>query len=151
MQTLDQKLGPRLGQPNRGLRNAGLSNNDQPPANQPPPNQPTAGPPPADQPPTGRPNAAGGNLQYVQQALDKLDLSDLQKQQVKDLLTATRAKLTEIRNNAAGGADVQQDLQQVRKDMRQKLETILTPEQMQTFAASMRQSFQQRGGPNVNA
>jgi hypothetical protein len=81
--------------------------------------------------------------------LDKLDLSDDQKQQVKDLLAATRAKLTEIRNNAAGGADVQQDLQQVRKDMRQKLQTILTPEQMQSFTDAMRQLIQQRGGSNL--
>jgi hypothetical protein len=134
MKTLDQNLGP-----GRGQRNSGQQTTSQSPAKQPVAAQPT----------TRRANALGGGLQYVQQALDKLDLSDDQKQQVKDLLTATQAKIADLRNNAAAGADVQQDLQQVRKDMRQKLQTILTPDQMQAFTDAMRQSFLQRGGRNA--
>jgi len=153
MITLDKDLGPGFGQRNGGQRNgaqrnagqlnAGQAPADQPPANQPPPDQATAG-----QSPPRRANGGGGPLQAVQQALDKLDLSDDQKQQVTDLLTATKAKLAEIRSNAAAGADVKQELQEARKDMREKLQTILTPEQMQTFTEAMRQYYQQRGGQN---
>jgi Spy/CpxP family protein refolding chaperone len=150
MTTLDQKLGPGLGRRNGGQQNGSQQNSTQPPPAQSPPAQSlTASQPPTSQPTARRGNAAGGGLKYVQQALDKLDLSDDQKQQVKDLLAATQSKLAEIRNNAAAGADVQQELQQVRKDMRQKLQTILTPDQMQAFTDAMRQSFQQRGGPNA--
>ena len=126
MQTLDQKVGPGPAQQNGSQQNASQS--------------------PTSQPTARRANALGGGLQYVQRALDKLDLSDDQKQQVKDLLADTQKKLADIRNNAAAGADVQQDLQQARKDMRQKLQTILTPDQMQAFISAMQQ---QRGGPNA--
>jgi len=140
MSNLDQKIGQGAGQRNGAQRNAATQNAAKPNDAPPPADQTTS-----DQRPAGRQN---GGFQYVQQSLDKIDLSDDQKQQVKDLLAATRAKLTEIRNNAAGGADVQQDLQQVRKDMRQKLQTILSPDQMQAFTDAMRQSIQQRGGSN---
>jgi len=90
------------------------------------------------------PQNAGGMLETVQQALAKLDLSDDQKQQVKDLISSAREKFADIRKSAAAGADVQQELQQARKDLRDKLQTILTPDQMQTFMASMQQSFQRR-------
>ncbi len=139
MNTLDQKVGPGLRPRNPNQQSGTQQNASQSPI----------APPPATQPTARRGNALGGGLQYVQRALDTLDLSDDQKQQVKDLLAATQAKLTDIRNNAAAGADVQQDLQQARKDVRQKLQTILTPDQMQAFLSAMQQSYQQRGGPSA--
>jgi Spy/CpxP family protein refolding chaperone len=143
MKTLDEQLGPGLGQRNGGQRNRG----QQSPA-QPPTDQSSTTPPPTSRPTAGRPNPGGG-LRYVQQALDKLDLSDDQKQQIKDLLAATQSKLADLRNQAVAGADVQKDIQQVRKDMRQKLQTILTPDQMQAFTDAMQQANQQRGGANA--
>jgi len=98
----------------------------------------------------GRPGGGAGALELVQQAIDKLDLSDEQKQQVKDLMAATRSKIEDIRQSAADGTDVQQQIQQVRREMREKIQTILTPEQYQSFTDSMRQAFQQRGA-NGNA
>jgi Spy/CpxP family protein refolding chaperone len=101
--------------------------------------------------PSGKTTAANGLLETMQQALNKLDLSDDQKKQVKDLLAATATKLADIRKNAASGGNPQQEIQQLRKDLREKLQAILTPEQMQQLASA----FQQRGAagpqrPNRN-
>ena len=148
MKTLDEKLGPGLGQRNGGQRNRGQQNASQQNAGQTPADQSSTAPPSTTRPTAGRQNPGGG-LRYVQQALDKLDLTDDQKQQIKDLLATTQSKIADLRNKAAGGADVQQDLQQVRKDMRQKLQTILTPDQMQAFTQAMQQANQQRGGANA--
>jgi hypothetical protein len=99
-------------------------------------------------------------LTLVQQSLDKLDLSDDQRKQIGALMDDTRLKIEDIRQNAtnadsAAATPVQQQLQQIRRDMREKLQTILTPEQYQSFTESMRQAFQQRGGaaggPRVRA
>ncbi len=88
---------------------------------------------------------AGAMLDNVQKALTKLDLSDEQKQQVQDLMTDTRAKIAEIRKNAANGGNAQQDLQQLRQSVRDKLKSILTPQQMETFTQEMQHLIQQRG------
>jgi Spy/CpxP family protein refolding chaperone len=176
MSVLDQKLGPGLGRRNADQANGGPAGggqfgargnfatangqangatNGSGPANTAVPQDGAGvnggglnGGAPATQPSANRRGGRGGGFPLIEQALAKLDLSDAQKQQVNDLLAASKAKIAAIRSNAAGNADAQQQMQQVRADMRQKLETILTPDQMQQFAQALREAIQQRGGPN---
>ncbi|MGD0768034.1 MAG: deiodinase-like protein [Tepidisphaeraceae bacterium] len=122
MKTLDKKLGPGLGQRaggGNGVEGAGGA--------------------------ATRNSAGGGIIEAFQQAMAKLDLSDDQKKQMADLLESTRQKMADLRQKAQAGENVQSDMQQVRQDMRAKLQTILTPDQMQTFMQSMQQVRQQRG------
>ena len=157
MQELDSKLGSALGGRNGRFGGQGLGGSN---ANNPTGQNPgNAGANNQSQNNSGqsaqglapRPGGGGaGAIELVQQALDKLDLSDDQRQQIKDLMAATRSKIEDIRQNAANGTDVQQQIQQVRREMREKIQTILTPDQYQSFTDSMRQAFQQRGA-NGNA
>jgi thiol-disulfide isomerase/thioredoxin/predicted nucleic acid-binding Zn-ribbon protein len=84
----------------------------------------------------------GQRLEAVKAALAKLDLSDDQKQKIADLLADLQNKVQQIRQSADGG-DVQSKLQQLREDMRAKLQDILTPDQMQQLRDLM---LQQPGG-----
>jgi hypothetical protein len=95
--------------------------------------------------PTTRGDSAarpGQRLDAVKAALAKLDLSDDQKQKVADLLAELQTKLQQIRQSADGG-DVQSKLQQLRDEMRSRLQEILTPDQMQQFRDLM---LEQPGG-----
>jgi len=119
MKALDQKMGPGLGQRPRG-RN-GLDG-------------------------ASTRNSAGGDMiENLRQAIAKLDLSDDQKKQVADLLESARQKMADLRPKAQAGENVQLDMQQVRQDMRQKLQTILTPDQMQTLMQAIQQARQEHG------
>jgi Spy/CpxP family protein refolding chaperone len=122
MKTLDQKMGPGLGQraPGRnGVEGASTRN-----------------------------SAGGEMIEIFRQAIAKLDLSDDQKKQVTDLLESTRQKMADLRQKAQAGENVQSDMQQVRQDMRQQLQTILTPDQMQTLMQAIQQARQERGQSN---
>ena len=90
-----------------------------------------------------RPGQAGSLVDNLQQAIAKLDLTDDQKQQIKDVFTQAKQKLADIR---AKGGDIQAGLQDVRQFVRQKMQGILSPDQMQTLGDAMRQYQQQRGG-----
>ncbi len=97
---------------------------------------------------TGRNNfggGAGGIILAMQQALAKVDLSDDQKQEVQELLKDAGSQIAALRQKAQGGANVQQDLAQVRQQVREKLQTILTDDQMQQFVQQMQQLRQNRG------
>ena len=148
MKKLDQTGGTLRG----GSQSGGLASNGSAPGGVSATKSPTADAGSGDAQAGQRVNRQGkgtGTLvDNMQQALAKLDLSSDQQQQIKDVLASTREKLVAIRKTAAAGGDVQQDLQQVRQDVRDKLKTILTPEQMQTFAQTMQQLAQQRGGAN---
>lgn len=101
------------------------------------------------QAPGNRTNSIAGVMDHVQEALNQLDLSEDQKQQAKDILAAMQDKLAEIRNGAFAGGNMQQELQQARKELRDKLQAMLTPNQMQAFILSMQQFFQPRSNPVV--
>jgi Spy/CpxP family protein refolding chaperone len=88
-------------------------------------------------------------LQAMRQALSKLDLTDDQKQEVQDLLKSVQQQLTALREKAQSGENIQQDLAQIRQDVRDKLQTILTDDQMQAFQQALqqaRQNYGTRGG-----
>jgi Spy/CpxP family protein refolding chaperone len=105
--------------------------------------------------PGGRGGQGGGMLEIFGQAIAKLDLTADQKQQISELMTSTRQKVQELRQRAAGGDNIQADMQQVRQDVRAKLQEILTPDQMQTFTQTVQQLRQEHGGgaggPRPNA
>lgn len=93
--------------------------------------------------PTTRGNGAAPprpaeRLEALRAALAKLDLSDEQKKKVADLLASLQAKLQDIRQSPDSG-DAQARLQQLRQDIRSKLQEILTPDQMQQFRDLMQE------------
>jgi len=105
--------------------------------------------------PTGS-GAAGGagpleSMQNLRQAISKLDLSDDQRQQVDDAIRAATEKNASLREQAADGADVQAQLGQNRQDLRNKLQSILTPDQWQSLAESMMQSRQDASDDETSA
>jgi len=132
MKALDKAMGSQFGGSQSGGSQAAGSQ--------------AGGSPQADQQAAGKGNGGGKLLDNMQQALDKLDLTSAQRDQIKDLMASTREKLAEIRKNAAAGGDVKENLQQARQDLRNKLKLILKPEQMEAFAQAMQQMYPDRGG-----
>lgn len=102
------------------------------------------GPGPASRP--GGDFAGGGMLENLQQAFAKLDLSPDQQRQIKEMMESALQKAREFRDKAVSGDDVQAQMQQLRQDLRSKLQSILTPDQMQTLMQAMRQLRQERTG-----
>jgi Spy/CpxP family protein refolding chaperone len=98
--------------------------------------------------PAGGDFPSGEMVGNIQQAVAKLDLSPNQQQQVKDLIDSALKKAADLRAQAINGADVQTQMQQLRQDVRSKLQSILTPDQMQSLGQSMQQYRQQRAGGN---
>jgi hypothetical protein len=101
--------------------------------------------------PTSRPTVddfSGGNAIWknLPKALAKLDLSTAQRQQVDDVVETSRQKLTEIRAQTANGAIVQSQVQQLRQDVKTKLESILNPDQMQSLLQTMDQLRLEQSG-----
>jgi Spy/CpxP family protein refolding chaperone len=91
-----------------------------------------------------RPNAGGSFLDNIQQAINKLDLTDDQKQQISELFETTRQKLADLQQKAANGDNVQADRQQLLQTVREKIQTILSPDQLQSLQQSLQQYRQQR-------
>ena len=60
----------------------------------------------------------GGMLALLQQAVAKLDLSADQRQQIQDLIQTTRSRVQDERAKGQTGPELQQDLQQLRQDVR---------------------------------
>ncbi len=80
--------------------------------------------------PTSRPggdNVAGGMVAESPAGVAKVDLSPEQQQQIKDLIDSALQKARELRDKAAAGQDVQAQMQQLRQDLRSKLQSILSP------------------------
>ncbi|MGD0465039.1 MAG: deiodinase-like protein [Tepidisphaeraceae bacterium] len=89
----------------------------------------------------------GGRLwANLPKAFAKLDLSPDERQQIRDLMQSVRQKAQEIRGQTANGGDVQSQMQQLRQDMRGKLQSILTPDQMQTLVQTLQQMRQEQAG-----
>jgi Spy/CpxP family protein refolding chaperone len=93
-----------------------------------------------------RPPGGPGILDNIQQALAKLDLTDDQKQQIKDVMDQVRQKVADVRQKAQAGENVEQDLQGIRTLVRDKLKGILSQEQLQSLADAMQQYYQDNGG-----
>jgi hypothetical protein len=89
---------------------------------------------------------AGGILANLQDALSKLDLSADQKDQIQQLMDSTRQKMADLRQKAADGTDIQLEMQQLRKDVRTQIQSILTPDQLQMLLDQM-----PRAGQRVEA
>jgi Spy/CpxP family protein refolding chaperone len=89
-----------------------------------------------------------GQLQFpvMQRAMAQLDLSAEQRQQLVELLNQMRPKVQELRQKLQTGEAVQQEIQQLREEVRGKMEDILTPQQVEQF----RQLIQQRSGQQQN-
>jgi Spy/CpxP family protein refolding chaperone len=86
-------------------------------------------------------------IESLQQAINKLDLTDDQKQQIKDIVADAKQKITDIRQKAINGDNVQPDLQNLRQSLRTKLAGILSPDQLQSLQQSIQQYRQEHGGP----
>jgi hypothetical protein len=89
----------------------------------------------------GRAGAAGGPIDRLRNALPQLDLSQDQRERIRDLLQDAQSKGMQIRT------EFQDDMQQLRQkmmqlmqDTRQKMQTILTPQQLEKLRELMRQS-----------
>jgi hypothetical protein len=87
-----------------------------------------------------------GIVQNIQQALAKLDLTDDQKGQIKDVMDQVRQKVGDIRQKMQAGENVDQDLQNIRTFVREKLVGILSQDQLQSLADAMQQFHQANAG-----
>ena len=102
--------------------------------------------------PSSRPTAddfAGpgvGLWMDLPRALARLDLSPDQRQQISDLMASTRQKVQGIRAQTANGGLVNSQMQQLRQDLKSKLQSILTPDQMQSLVQTLQQLRQEQAG-----
>jgi hypothetical protein len=104
--------------------------------------------------PSSRPTAddfSGGAMWLnIQKAFAKMDLSPDQRQQVRELMASSRQKLQALRAQADNnGGTIRSQVQQLRQDVKAKLQTILTPDQMQTLIDNMRQIRESQSGPTT--
>jgi Spy/CpxP family protein refolding chaperone len=104
------------------------------------------GPGPSSRPTADSFTGTGGGLWAdLPKAFAKLDLSSDQQQQINDLMASTRQKAQEIRAQTDNGGNIRSQMQQLREDTRSKLQTILTPDQMQTLAQTLQQMREEKG------
>lgn len=75
--------------------------------------------------------APGGPLMALRQNLQKLDLSDEQKQKVRELMMDMQSKARDLRESAGNGDDMREKMQGLQQELRDRLKDILTPEQQQ--------------------
>jgi Spy/CpxP family protein refolding chaperone len=102
-----------------------------------------------------QPNRPGGNggpngvaiMGNIQQALANLDLTDDQKQQIKEVMDQVRPKVADLRQKLEAGQNVDQDLQGIRNLLRDKLKGILSQDQLQSLADALQQ-YRSGGGGN---
>ncbi len=104
--------------------------------------------------PSSRPTTDdfSGNAMWanIQKAFAKLDLTPDQRQQVRELMQSSRQKLQALRaQNVDNGGAIRSQVQQLRQDVKTKLQTILTPDQMQTLIDTMRQIRESQSGPTT--
>jgi len=110
---------------------------------------------PATQPGAGAPGGpaqsrAAAMLQQLEQSVQKLQLSDDQKTQIKSIVSDARDKLADLRAKSAG------DLQQMRDgareifaDTREKLSGLLTDDQREKLRGMMESAMQPGNGANA--
>ncbi len=78
-----------------------------------------------------------GRMQKLRAALQTLDLDDQQKAQADDAIEEAVSQYKELMEERRSGQDVQVDVQQVGEDLREKLKSILTPEQIKDLRTAM--------------
>jgi Spy/CpxP family protein refolding chaperone len=85
---------------------------------------------------------AGGAvlLQNLRSAIASLDLTADERQQLTDLLKQTQTKVVDLRQGAAAGEDIRPDIAQLRTEVTDKLQQILTPDQMAKVRDLMQQA-----------
>lgn len=86
----------------------------------------------------GKQGKGGGHLKKLREALDKLNLSADQKTQVDQLLNATQGEVKQIREGSGTPEEKKAKMKEAGRAMRQKLGTILTPEQKKQLRETMR-------------
>lgn len=98
-----------------------------------------------------RPTGAAARAERMQSALDKLNLTDEQKEKFKTLMQDQQEKLRELRSDGNLGAEqLREKRQAIQEDINKKLKEILTSEQfdkLQKMREEMRANLQRRGQP----
>ncbi len=107
----------------------------------------TAGP--AGGPPANGPGVQagggrhGGGMKHMQEAFAKLNLSDKQKEQVKDLFSKSQADRKALMQKIKAGTltrdQAKPEMQALGKRTRDGIMAILTPEQKKQLAATMKE------------
>jgi Spy/CpxP family protein refolding chaperone len=96
------------------------------------------------QQPRGRLGHRGERMQMM---AEKLNLTDQQKQQVKDLRQKTMEQARAIRNDSSlSDADKKQKLQDLHKQTREQFLSMLTPEQKQQLKEMRQEHMKKRQG-----
>lgn len=88
------------------------------------------------------PGAGGGPLlgafARLREAVQSLDLTDEQKQQVEAVFADLRRELSALRDAGGDPQQIREKVQQLQQQTREKLTDILTPEQLQRLQETMR-------------
>ena len=92
----------------------------------------------------GRGRAVGAareerRAQRFEQMLDRLELSDDQKAQVRQILAGTHERLRTVRKES------EPRMEEVRRETDERLRAVLTPEQWERFQQMKRQMHDRRG------
>ena len=91
-------------------------------------------------------------LERLQKALDQLNLTDDQKQQVKTVLDETRAKLKALHDESRGDRDTMREKgSKIIKDARERINAILTPEQREKLKEMREEHRPHHGNKGKNA
>lgn len=91
-------------------------------------------------PPASQPASQPAFGERFREAVEKLDLTDQQKQQVRDLFAQQHQKMQELRQQARTGADqAREQFRQLMQETREKLQSILSDQQLQQLRQSLRQ------------
>ncbi|HZS49697.1 MAG TPA: deiodinase-like protein [Bryobacterales bacterium] len=91
--------------------------------------------------------APGGPLMALRQNLQKLDLSDEQKQKVRDLMMEMQGKARDLRESAGNPDEMREKMQGLQEELRDRLKEILTPEQQQKLRDLMGEQGNNEGRP----
>lgn len=102
--------------------------------------------------PQARETVAGGGallgqFARLRDAVQALDLTDAQRQQFEALLADLRKELAALRDAGGDPQQIRERVQQLQQHAREKLASILTPEQLQTLQEKMRSGEPPRGAP----
>ncbi len=76
-------------------------------------------------------------MRYLPRALNKIDLTGDQREKVDGLLQSFRQNTANLRAQTANGSLVYSQLRDLRENLKSQLESVLTPEQMQTLIQTM--------------
>jgi Spy/CpxP family protein refolding chaperone len=88
----------------------------------------------------GQTSSPSGRLQKFKQALEQLDLSSSQKQQIKQVLSGLKAKMESSKTAGTGASETKTQARQIMKDAVQKIIAILKPAQRMKLRQIMQAS-----------